>query len=205
MAANVDGPPYRETEGEVGEVVKLHVYNIDRAGFAAIAATLTKKEMKAVWHVGVAVYGVEYWFDHKVEAAYLQDVAHVRGFGPTYEYEIGRTTKTREELERFLLTRMVKEYNADVYDCFNHNCHHFADDVCIWLTGNGIPQWCLDYGEKCLENLSEEEASKLRWVSNKMARLLMVAWGRFKKGRFDDKQFDIAVQRASLEQGIQVQ
>jgi hypothetical protein len=75
------------------------------------------------------------------------------------------------------------------YDCFNHNCHHFANELALKLTDgrSGIPQWCIDHGEKGLEMLPTDRAEVIKNVSNKIARIMMVGWGRYNQQRFTSK------------------
>ncbi|GMH39223.1 hypothetical protein BSKO_07121 [Bryopsis sp. KO-2023] len=178
----------RDFEGpEDGATVQLRLYNIDRWGLAPAGARLLKKEVDGIYHVGVAVHGCEYWFDHQVNRLDLNDIAYVRGFGPAYVYDMGRTALSPEGVDEFVFGAMKDSYNIDTYDCFFHNCHHFANDVCLKLTNNRIPQWCIDHGEQGLSELSEESAKITRVVSNKIARIMMVSWGKYNKERFVER------------------
>lgn len=178
----------RDYEGPAeGAHVQLRLYNIDRWGLAPMGARLLKKDVDGIYHVGVAVHGKEFWFDHQVNMLELVDVDYVRGFGPAYVYDMGRTGMGVEEVEEFVFGAMEDSYNMDTYDCFFHNCHHFANDVCVKLTGNQVPQWCIDHGEQGLSELSEASANITRIVSNKIARIMMVSWGRYSKERFVER------------------
>lgn len=179
---------FRRFQGpEDGASVQLRLYNIDRWGLAPMGAKLLKKEVDGIYHVGVAVHGREYWFDHQVNVLSLLDVDYVRGFGPAYVYDMGKTSMQPHEVDEFVYGPMVDSYNMDTYDCFYHNCHHFANDVCVKLTGNTVPQWCIDHGEQGLSELSEESAKLTRVISNKIARIMMVSWGRYSKERFVER------------------
>lgn len=178
----------RDFDGPVeGAPVQLRLYNIDRWGLAPMGAKLLKKDVDGIYHVGVAVHGKEFWFDHQVNELDLVDVDYVRGFGPAFVYDMGRTGMSVDEVEKFVFGPMLESYNMDTYDCFFHNCHHFANDVCTELTGNRIPKWCIDHGEQGLSELSEASANITRIVSNKIARIMMVSWGRYSKERFVER------------------
>eukprot|EP00210_Caulerpa_lentillifera_P009139 g8713.t1 len=168
--------------------VQLRVYNIDRWGLAPVGGKLLRKEVDGIYHVAVAVHGQEYWFDHQIEQLNLHDVFYVRGFSPVYVYEMGYTNKEPEETEAFCFGHLKDKYNIETYDVFYHNCHHFARDLCWELTEKKIPQWLIDHGEQGLSELSEENANLVRIVSNKIARIMMVSWGRYSKQRFVEKQ-----------------
>jgi len=163
--------------------VQLRVYNIDRWGLAPVGGKLLRKEVDGIYHVAVAVHGHEYWFDHQVEQLNLQDVFYVHGFSPVYAYHMGHTNKEPEETEAFCFGHLKEKYNIDTYDVFYHNCHHFARDLCLELTNRKIPQWLIAHGEQGLSELTEENANLVRLVSNKIARIMMVSWGRYSKQR----------------------
>lgn len=177
-------PPDAPGNGVPQSKVEVRVYNIDRYGLVKLANAALKKNEEAIWHVGVAVYGYEFWFDHRINRENLDDVDYAFGFGPVHTYDLGSTTKTLAEFEDFVFGPMMEKYNIEKYDCFCNNCHHFANDLCLFLTNKGIPQWCLDHGEQGLSELDPQDAKKVRWASNKMARIMMVAWGRYNKERF---------------------
>lgn len=172
-----------EKQGEEYPVV-LRVYNLDRYGWAPAGAKLLKKEVDGIWHVAVAVHNYEYWFDHQVNQQDLNDVEFAFGFGPSYVYDMGKTMRTKSEVENFIFGPMREKYHVDTYDCFYHNCHHFANEVCVHLAGKRIPQWCIDHGEQGLSELGEANAAVTRFVANKIARIMMVSWGKYSKERF---------------------
>jgi len=169
---------------EEGFPVQLRVYNIDRWGLAPVGGKLLRKEVDGIYHVAVAVHGREFWFDHEVEELDLKDVHFVRGFSPAFLYDMGTTSVGLEEVREFCFGPMKEKYNIDTYDVFYHNCHHFARDVCLFLTNKPIPQWLIDHGEQGLSELTEENAKLVRTVSNKIARIMMVSWGRYEKKRW---------------------
>lgn len=50
--------------------VQLRVYDIGGEVTPMLSALL-RKEMEAIWHVGVAAYGKEYWFSTHIESKML--------------------------------------------------------------------------------------------------------------------------------------
>jgi len=183
--------------------VQVRVYNIDRYGMSPLAAKALGKNIEAIWHVGVTVFGREYWYGAVVEAQNLTQVDYAFGFGPSHVYNIGTTDLDPDEFHKWVFEDRFNEYRPDTYDCFNHNCHHFANDLVIKLTGKtpqtgGFPQWCLDHGEKALSEKTEDEMKAITWVSNRIAKVMMISWGKYNRERFVDKQNE----RASLEREI---
>eukprot|EP00803_Ostreobium_quekettii_P003948 evm.model.scf_1945.3 EVM.evm.TU.scf_1945.3 scf_1945:24268-25137(+) len=169
---------------EDGYRVLVRVYNLDRYGLAPMGAKLLKKEVDGIWHVAVAVHNCEFWYDHQVNQQDLSEVEFAFGFGPAYVYDLGRTRTTKEELERLAFGPLAEKYHIDSYDCFYHNCHHFANELCMNLNGRRIPQWCIDHGEQGLSEMGEANAALTRFVTNKIARIMMVSWGKYSKERF---------------------
>ncbi|KAK3284168.1 hypothetical protein CYMTET_8173 [Cymbomonas tetramitiformis] len=102
-------------DDEPGSPVQVRVYMIDRFGLSVVGSRVLKKEFNAIWHVGVTVHGREYNFSDKV--AYMEltktdmDLETAHGFAPSYIYEIGNTTKTKEELDQFVFGKLAKEYS----------------------------------------------------------------------------------------------
>lgn len=171
--------------------VQVRVYNIDRWNMSPIAAKALKKNCEAIWHVGVTVFGKEYWYGAIVESQNLTEVDYVFGFGPTHVYNIGKTDLDPEEFDKWVFEDRAREYQVEKYDCFNHNCHHFARDLVLKLTGKtpeqgGFPQWCLDHAEQALSELGDEKADQIRWVSNRIAKVMMVSWGKYNRERFKE-------------------
>lgn len=194
QTVSVDGPASyammsatSEKQAEAKEyIVQCRVYNLDRYGMLKTANKLLQKEVDGIWHVAISVYGSEYWFDHQIEKQDLANVQFARGFAPKYVYGLGTTTMAQDDFETWLKDTMEDQYNINKYECFKHNCHHFANDVANYLTGNSIPQWCISHGEDGLDALaaSGANAKLTEMVANKIARIMMVSWGRYEKERF---------------------
>jgi len=170
-------------EGE-GEKVELRIYNIDKYGLSKLGSKALRKDYNAIWHVAIGAFGSEFWFDHQINEESLDGIEVRFGYAPAEVVDLGKTSKTHKELQDFLV-ELDNKYNVETYDCFHHNCHNFAQEVAVWLTGNSIPQWCLDHGGEALSNLPAKDAETIRWASNKIAKIMMVSWGRYNKERFD--------------------
>jgi hypothetical protein len=57
--------------------------------------------------------------------------------------DMGTTTKTQVELEQFLRT-VNHQFTQRTYNLITNNCNNFADTVCQFLTGHGIPTQIVD-------------------------------------------------------------
>eukprot|EP00472_Partenskyella_glossopodia_P005204 CAMPEP_0197542232 /NCGR_PEP_ID=MMETSP1318-20131121/67594_1 /TAXON_ID=552666 /ORGANISM="Partenskyella glossopodia, Strain RCC365" /LENGTH=116 /DNA_ID=CAMNT_0043101481 /DNA_START=590 /DNA_END=940 /DNA_ORIENTATION=- len=105
-------------------------------------------------------------------------------YEPTEIIDLGPTEKSLDQFRDHLVD-LQNIYNIETYDCFKWNCHNFAEEVAQYLTGNSIPRWCLEHGGEALSNLPEKDAETIRWASNKIAKIMMVSWGRYNKERFE--------------------
>merc|ERR1711871_1080438 len=96
--------------------------------------------------------------------------------------------RTRDEVDKFVFGKLANEYAMENYCSFTHNCHNFANELTQFLTGRqpsegGFPQWCLDHGGDALSELGAVDAKQYRQVSNKIARAMLVSFGRFNRDR----------------------
>lgn len=172
--------------------MQVRVYMIDRFGLSRVGRMVLRKEFDAIWHVGVVVHGREYNFADKV--AYMAlggedlETQSMHGFAPSHVYEVGNTLKTQEELDDFVFNVLPKKYCINRYCSFTNNCHNFSDDLVQFLTSKkpsegGFPQWCLDHGGLALSNLPDADADTIRLASNKIAKVMMVSFGKFNRER----------------------
>lgn len=122
--------------------VSLAVYDLSRGMAAAMSQQILGQRIDGIWHSGIVVYGVEYYFGGGIQCSPAGQFS-VQNSLPNQMLEMGQTTKTKSELEYFL--RSVSHlYSMTTYDLINNNCNNFADAVCKFLTGHGIPTHIVD-------------------------------------------------------------
>eukprot|EP00611_Tribonema_gayanum_P016109 TRINITY_DN280_c0_g1_i1.p1 TRINITY_DN280_c0_g1~~TRINITY_DN280_c0_g1_i1.p1 ORF type:complete len:264 (+),score=49.56 TRINITY_DN280_c0_g1_i1:32-793(+) len=170
----------------VKHAVSIRLYDIGN-GMQPLISALLRKPMPHIWHVGVAVYGCEYWFSTKIEMMDLRNVEYAFGMVPIHVFDIGETTRTREEFEAYLDDVLAADYHAEKYDVFFHNCNHFANDVSKFLVDKPVPQHVLDMSEEALSSFGKVQTEMTKMVGNKLARYVMVAWGRANRQKEADK------------------
>lgn len=56
---------------------------------------------------------------------------------------IGDTSKTKAELDAFIAS-IHSRFTAYTYDLIRNNCNNFSNEVCMFLTGRGIPSFIID-------------------------------------------------------------
>lgn len=54
----------------VHDRVELRVYDISQ-GYSGLMGQLLRKDIEAIWHVGIGVFGKEYWFSTHIESKAL--------------------------------------------------------------------------------------------------------------------------------------
>lgn len=142
-------------------------------------SALLRKEMPAIWHVGVGVYGREYWFSTKIESKDLGDTETAFGMAPVHTYDLGITSVEMDAFEEFLEEELNDRFNLDTYKVFTHNCNHFAQDALEFLTGGEVemPGYILENSDKALEALPKGQALLTKSIANQVARVVMLAWG----------------------------
>jgi hypothetical protein len=65
---------------------------------------------------------------------------------PVQMLDIGRTSKSRTELQSFLAT-LHSRVNSGTYDLIRNNCNNFSDTVSQFLTGERVPSYIVDLAD----------------------------------------------------------
>ena len=93
------------------------------------------KQLDGIWHSGIAVFGVEYFYGGGICAAPAgRAIPHL----PYQEIHLGETAKSQIELEVFLQS-INSRFTQATYSLLRHNCNNFANEVAMFLLGRGIP------------------------------------------------------------------
>lgn len=117
--------------------VYLYMYDLSK-GFAQLLSPWVLGDgLHHIWHTGVVVFGKEYFFAKDA----VWDHPGKTDFGvPTKEVFIGYTLWGPAELHGFICNELKPVFHRDTYDAIGNNCNHFADRLCMWLTGNHVPE-----------------------------------------------------------------
>lgn len=145
--------------------VYLHVYDISNGMVQKLSPALFGETVDAIWHSGVVVYGKEYFFGGDI----FYDTPGETGFGPPVKrIPIGFTVWRQDELHSFVVSELRPEFNREVYDVMTRNCNHFADRVCVWLTGHHIPEEVLRQPERLMQLTDTRGPRSIlnRWLGN---------------------------------------
>jgi hypothetical protein len=136
------------TDPSEGLPVLIHIYDVSKEGRIRkvnniIASRFSPLKFGGIFHVGVEVNGVEWYFGAGVSGA--SGVGHVKpkkhphhNFRQTLRL---RYTKLSSEDIADVVSQLKKEYITDDYDILRQNCCHFADDFCQRLGAGRLPGW----------------------------------------------------------------
>eukprot|EP00850_Spirogloea_muscicola_P023562 SM000368S13745 [mRNA] locus=s368:3601:5515:+ [translate_table: standard] len=124
---------------QAGERVRLHIYDLSQGLAKQMSKSFLGKEIEAIWHTGVVVYGKEYWFGGGICSGRPSSTQYGR---PVKVLELGRTDVPQELFEEFI-SEIGPRYTVQTYSLLRHNCNNFSDEVVQFLLGDGIPQHIL--------------------------------------------------------------
>eukprot|EP00928_Gymnodinium_smaydae_P013370 TRINITY_DN1487_c1_g1_i1.p1 TRINITY_DN1487_c1_g1~~TRINITY_DN1487_c1_g1_i1.p1 ORF type:complete len:828 (+),score=150.53 TRINITY_DN1487_c1_g1_i1:80-2563(+) len=122
--------------GKKQEAVHLLRYDITQGKVGWLAPVLVGQSVEGIWHTSILVHDREYWFGGKI----FESQPYTTPFGkPTKTEVIGGTMRTRDDLWNFIQRELVDDFTSQNYDVLHHNCNHFSNSVCKFLTNQDIP------------------------------------------------------------------
>ena len=116
--------------------VQLLVYDLSRGMALTMSQQILGQQIEGIWHTGVLVFDVEYFFGGGIQAQQAGMFARQHQMAPARVLDIGVTSKTKNDLQAFLLS-LHGRFNASTYDLTRNNCNNFSDAVSQFLTGIG--------------------------------------------------------------------
>lgn len=123
--------------------VQLAVYDLSRGMAMAMSQQILGQRIDGIWHTGIVVFDSEYYFGGGIQVSPWGVFAMQNGLPAQQVLEMGNTSKSKAELEDYLRT-IQHRFTSMTYDLINNNCNNFADVVCNFLTGHGIPNHIVD-------------------------------------------------------------
>lgn len=123
--------------------VQLAVYDLTRGMARSMSQAILGQRIDGVWHTGIVVYGYEYYFGGGIQKTAWGVFAQSNQMQPVQVLDMGMTTKSIQEFEAYLNT-IQSRFTMMTYDLINNNCNNFADTICQFLVGHGIPSHIVD-------------------------------------------------------------
>ena len=149
--------------------VLLYQYDLTNGMATKVAKFMTGKDVEAIWHTSLVVYGNEYFFGGGICIG--QPKCTPYGI-PIKESVFGKTKKTQEEFEKYLKS-IDDKYNEQTYHLINNNCNHFTNDICIFLCGKGLPDEILNQHKSLSDTaFGKFILEKVQNLSNKNSQIV---------------------------------
>ena len=118
------------------EQVSLNVYDLSQGMARQFSPMFLGRQIDGVWHTGIVFRNREYYFGGGIQT---DPVGYTPYGRPVETIDLGRTSKTADELRAFLRS-ISHKYTAETYSLLRNNCNNFSDDVARFLVGRGIPE-----------------------------------------------------------------
>ena len=160
--------------------VYVTVYEIGGPVTKILSFTVNKK-LALIPHVGVRVYGKEWFYSNRIEHEPNEVMDEMLKAMPRMTFDLGKATKSPHEVEEWI--ESVREnWQAEDYNVFDRNCNHFGVLMASTVAETGIPepyqQATLDTTEKMLDNLPNWRKEMGLHFMTKITRLIVTAWAR---------------------------
>ena len=120
--------------------VLLLQYDLTNGMATKIYKFMTGKDLEAVWHTSLVVYGNEYFFGGGICVGEPRNTPYGK---PIKESVFGKTSKTEEEFNKYP-DSMRDVYSAENYHLLERNCNHFTDAICKFLCDKPLPDEILN-------------------------------------------------------------
>ena len=133
-------------KGKEEKEVWLYQYDLTNGMATKIVKFMTGRDLEAVWHTALVVFGKEYFFGGGICSGHPGCTPYGT---PIKKSLFGKTTKTQKEFEDYLNT-IDNVYNAENYHIYNNNCNHFTNAIALYLCNKGLSEDILNQC-KCLE------------------------------------------------------
>lgn len=125
--------------------VTVWVYDLSNGMAKSMSMMFLGRQIEAIYHTGVVVYGSEYFFGGGIAA---DKPGATQAGAPIRKVKLGTTNKTQEEFHQWLRS-VGDQYTMETYNVMSHNCNNFAAACTQFLLGSQpvskpFPQEILD-------------------------------------------------------------
>ncbi|GAB1597440.1 uncharacterized protein LOC115215647 [Argonauta hians] len=152
-----------QSENEDKYKVEVYIYDLSKGMATALSVPLLGKQINGIWHTGIVVFGMEYYFGSD-GISYCKPAQTVIGQPDTIE-NLGTTSISYDVFKDFLYGLSTDQFKPQTYNLFDHNCNTFSNEVAQFLTGNKIPSYIIDLPA---EVANTPLGSMMKSMTNKM-------------------------------------
>ncbi|KFG44299.1 UBA/TS-N domain-containing protein [Toxoplasma gondii GAB2-2007-GAL-DOM2] len=133
-------PPLSHQDADRRWAVQLRVYDISRGIARQMSPLLLGRQIDGIWHTGVVVYGIEYFYGGGVCTLPPEEVERDYQMQPTCVVNMGFTTIDKSTFDAFV-EQISPRFTAATYDLLNWNCNHFTTELTQYLLSKPIPDY----------------------------------------------------------------
>lgn len=109
------------------------------------------RQIDAVWHTGVIVFGKEWFFSGGIRSMEHQAFIRSHGLAPITYLDMGETEITEAVFREFLMS-ISPRFTAATYNLLRHNCNNFSNEVCQFLLSKPIPEHIINLPNEVLSS-----------------------------------------------------
>mmetsp|Transcript_18288 Transcript_18288/g.32769 ORF Transcript_18288/g.32769 Transcript_18288/m.32769 type:complete len:514 (-) Transcript_18288:165-1706(-) len=161
-------------EEEEGYPVVLYLYDLSRGMARAMSQSLLGKQLDGIWHTGVVVYDVEYFYGGGIQAS---RPGYTQAGTPMQRIDLGVTQIPQDVFHDFLRS-VASEYTPETYNLLSHNCNNFSDRVASFLLDRKIPEFITGLPEEALNTpMGQMFRPMIENMQNQMRMNNVVPWG----------------------------
>lgn len=131
-----------QSDNAGNQKVLVYIYDMSKGMAQALSLPLLGKQINGVWHTGVVVFGMEYFFGSD-GISFCEPANTILG-RPDEVQNLGNTHISYDIFMDYLYELSNDRFRPDMYNLFDHNCNTFTNEVAQFLTGKKIPAHILD-------------------------------------------------------------
>ncbi|XP_064394250.1 desumoylating isopeptidase 1-like [Halichondria panicea] len=118
--------------------VQVYIYDLSRGLAAQLSPLFLGKQINGIWHTGVVVYGMEYFYGG-LGIEFCPPGGTIMG-PPNKVEDLGETGIPQEIFMEYLF-ELQDQFQPEKYNLLEHNCNTFSNEIAQFLTGKTIPDY----------------------------------------------------------------
>ncbi|PFH34147.1 UBA/TS-N domain-containing protein [Besnoitia besnoiti] len=139
-AGSQEVPPLAQQDKDRRWSVQLRVYDLSRGMARQMSPMLLGRQIDGIWHTGVVVYGIEYFYGGGVCCLPPEQVERDYQMSPTRLVNMGFTTIDRATFDAYV-QQISPRFTEATYDLLHWNCNHFTQELTQFLLQKPIPDY----------------------------------------------------------------
>ncbi|CBZ55121.1 conserved hypothetical protein [Neospora caninum Liverpool] len=133
-------PPLSQQDKDRRWAVQLRVYDLSKGMARQMSPMLLGRQIDGIWHTGIVVYGIEYFYGGGVCTLPPEEVERNYHMQPERVLTMGFTTVDKATFDAFV-QQISPRFTMATYDLLNWNCNHFTTELTQYLLNKPIPDY----------------------------------------------------------------